>query len=119
MLFAKVAILVEWSRLSPASYSDFSPADDWPLNHPARIFVVPGHSTNGFLWGARILLTLNILLYTTSILIDGMSCIPLSGMWEPWNRATARCIDKKALDISVGPSGAFKPPAAPGVPDSS
>ncbi|KAK7979681.1 hypothetical protein PG989_012138 [Apiospora arundinis] len=52
-----------------------------------------------FLWCARILMCLNILLYGSGIVAELLACIPLSAIWEPW--VTGKCINKKALDIST------------------
>lgn len=69
MLFAKTAILLEWTR----------------------IFVPPG-TRNKFYWAGRALMVINILVYTAGIVITTVLCVPMSKLWQPWKEG--RCFDR-------------------------
>ncbi|OTA80296.1 hypothetical protein M434DRAFT_17799 [Hypoxylon sp. CO27-5] len=74
MIVAKTAILLEWTHI-----------------------FVPDRARNTFFWGGRIMMALNILLYSCGIIAETMTCIPLATLWEPWLQG--KCINKKVLDV--------------------
>ncbi|KAI1156218.1 hypothetical protein F4825DRAFT_459217 [Nemania diffusa] len=76
MVFAKVAILLEWMHL-----------------------FVPNAENRTFYWGARILIVFNIMFYGAGIIGEALECIPLYSIWEPWIKGT--CIDTKALNLTA------------------
>lgn len=45
-----------------------------------------------------IAIALNTILYTVSVILEAVACIPLEALWKPW--LNAKCFDKKALDLT-------------------
>ncbi|OAA51865.1 hypothetical protein NOR_00458 [Metarhizium rileyi] len=76
MLFAKLAILLEWKH----------------------IFVPEGRRSH-FFWTSWSLIVLNIILFSMSIMAESFTCVPLRALWEPW--VNGRCLDKKAIDLAT------------------
>ncbi|KOS22246.1 hypothetical protein ESCO_001456 [Escovopsis weberi] len=76
MVFAKSAILCEWMHI-----------------------FVPTGTRNLFFWLCTTMMTLNILLYSSGAIAEGLGCIPLDKTWKPWR--PGKCIDKKVLDVTT------------------
>lgn len=74
MLLAKMAILLEWTR----------------------IFVPHGTRTS-FYWTSRILIALNTGMYIAAITATALGCIPQEKFWYTW--IEGKCINRKNLDI--------------------
>ncbi|RYP49218.1 hypothetical protein DL768_005035 [Monosporascus sp. mg162] len=77
MIFAKTAILLEWTHL-----------------------FVPTGIRNSFYWGSRITMVSNILLYAAGLIAESVACIPLATIWEPWLMGECH-INKKNLDVTT------------------
>ncbi|KAK5989754.1 hypothetical protein PT974_08014 [Cladobotryum mycophilum] len=76
MIFAKTAILFEWTHI-----------------------FVPTSTRNAFFWTCRVMMILNFLLYSAGMIAEGVTCIPIAKTWTPW--LSGKCIDKKFLDVST------------------
>ncbi|OAA43726.1 Glycosyltransferase, DXD sugar-binding motif protein [Metarhizium rileyi] len=75
MLFAKVAILLEWLHI-----------------------FVPDHKDSAFFRATWCLIVLNVVLYSIGFIAESLTCMPLRGLWEPWTDAT--CLSKRAVDLA-------------------
>lgn len=74
VLFAKTAILLEWVHL-----------------------FVPRGTRNAFYWSARVMMIVNILLYSSALIANFAGCQPLERFWNFW--VPGHCVDRKARNI--------------------
>lgn len=77
LLFAKTAILLEWVHL-----------------------FVPRGTRNTFYWSARVMMVVNILLYSSALIANFAGCQPLERFWNFW--VSGHCADRKARNTVTG-----------------
>ncbi|RCI10277.1 hypothetical protein L249_8579 [Ophiocordyceps polyrhachis-furcata BCC 54312] len=75
MMFAKTAILLEWTRL-------FVPI-----------------IRNSFYWISRVTTFINVFLYLSVIVATSLYCVPVEKVWHKW--VPGRCLNRKAVDTCV------------------
>jgi hypothetical protein len=75
MLALKVAILKDWVRM-----------------------FVPLGTRNTFWWIAHVLMVLNVIYYTASIIVSAFACNPRDAIWD--KTIPSKCIDTKAVSDS-------------------
>lgn len=63
-----------------------------------RIFS-PSRIKPFFWWSSSILITANILLYVSGIILSAITCIPHESIWHPWVRG--RCVDRRSLGLAT------------------
>ncbi|PFH62222.1 hypothetical protein XA68_14501 [Ophiocordyceps unilateralis] len=75
MLFAKTAILLEWTRI-------FVPV-----------------IRNSFYWISRVTTIINVCLYLSVIVATSLYCVPVEKVWHKW--VPGHCLNRKAVDTCV------------------